>query len=362
MRRRQFLQTAGATLSGLGLSSCGWTLASVSDEPIPTGDRDTLYIYTWAGYTDDNLLARFKAETGYRAIADVFDSNEAMLARIQASGGGGYSILYPSDYMVQKMKALGMLSPLERSRLVGKERLFERFRNPQYDPGNRYSIPVSWGTTGLIYNRQKLAEAPQDWDYLWKNQDKITKRFTLLNDVREVLGAILKFQGHSYNAIDSEEIRQAYEQLQRLKPAIASFTSDAWRNQILSGDLWLAMCYSADANEVMRESDDLRYLLPLSGSCVSTDALVIPRTAPNPDAAYAWINFMLQPDVAAQICKRLSFATPNELAFKQLPETLQQNTSLFPPDPAIGRCEEISPVGDDVGAVYDRYWTLLTSS
>ncbi|MEC4806608.1 MAG: spermidine/putrescine ABC transporter substrate-binding protein [Jaaginema sp. PMC 1080.18] len=362
MRRRQFLQTAGATLSSLGLSSCGWTLASVSDAPVTTGDPNTLYIYTWAGYTDDDLLARFEAETGYRAIADVFDSNEAMLARIQASGGGGYSILYPSDYMVQKMKALGMLLPLERSRIFGLDRLFERFHNPQYDPDNRYSIPVSWGTTGLIYNPRKLGESPQDWDYLWENRDQIAKRFTLLNDVREVFGAILKSLGNSYNTTDPERIRQAYEKLQQIKSAIASFTSDAWRNQILTGDLWLAMCYSADANEVMRENSDLHYVLPLSGSCIATDTLVIPRTAPNPDAAYAWINFMLQPDVAAQICQRLSFATPNEVAFGQLPATLQQNTSLFPPDPAIGRCEEIAPVGDDVGAVYDRYWTLLTSS
>jgi spermidine/putrescine transport system substrate-binding protein len=362
MRRRQFLQTAGVTLSGFGLSSCGWTLASVSDAPVTPDSTDTLYIYTWAGYTDNDLLARFKAETGYTAIADVFDSNEAMLARLQASGGGGYSILYPSDYMVQKMKALGMLLPLERSRIVGLERLFARFQNPQYDPENRYSIPVSWGTTGLIYNRKKLAEIPQDWDYLWENKDKLAKRFTLLNDVREVMGAVLKSLGYSYNATDRDRLRQAYEKLQNLKPAIASFTSDAWRNQILTGDLWLAMCYSADANEVMRESDDLAYVLPLSGSCVATDALVIPRTAPNPEGAYAWINFMLQPDVAAQICQRLSFATPNALAFEQLPETLQHNTSLFPPDPAIGRCEEIAPVSDEIGEVYDRYWTLLTSS
>lgn len=361
MKRRQFLQVSSAALSGVALSGCGWTLASVNPEPTVQGSKDELYIYTWAGYTDDDLLDRFQQQTGIRAVADVFDSNEAMLARIQASGGGAYSIIYPSDYMVQKMAELGLLTELDRSQILGLERLFPRFLNPIYDPDNRYSIPLSWGTTGLIYNRAKLPEAPQDWDFLWERQQELSKRMTLLNDVREVMGAILRSLGYSYNSTDPEEIRQAYEKLRLLKPAIASFTSDAWRNPMLTGDLLIAMCYSSDANEVIQENSDLEYVLPLSGSSLFTDTLVIPRTAPNVEGAYAWINFMLQPEIAAQICERLSFATPNRKAFELLPPEVQNNVSLFPPEPAIGRCEGIAPVGDQVSEIYDRYWTLLTS-
>jgi len=361
MDRRQFLQVSSTALSGFALSSCGWTLANVNPATATQGATDVLYIYTWAGYTDDDLLERFKEQTGIRAVADVFDSNEAMLARLQASGGGGYSIIYPSDYMVQKMAALGFLLELDKSKIVGLERLFERFESPNYDPGNRYSIPLSWGTTGLIYNRAKLRELPQDWDYLWQHKQEIAKRVTLLNDVREVIGATLRSLGYSYNSRNPDEIKAAYEKLRLLKPAIAAFSSDAWRNQILTGDLLVAMCYSPDANEVISENDDLEYVLPLSGSSVFTDTLVIPSSAPNIAGAYAWINFMLQPEVAAQICKRLSFATPNETAFKLLPLELQNNVSLFPPNPAIGRCESVTPVGEEMSEVYDRYWTQLTS-
>ncbi|MBE9116627.1 spermidine/putrescine ABC transporter substrate-binding protein [Lusitaniella coriacea LEGE 07157] len=361
MDRRQFLQVSSAAFSGLALSGCGWTLASINTTATAQDSADELYLYTWAGYTDDDLLARFREETGIRVIADVFDSNEAMLARLQASGGGAYSIIYPSDYMVQKMAALGLLIELDKSQVVGLDQLFERFQNPIYDPGNRYSVPLSWGTTGLIYNKAKLGEIPQDWDYLWEHQGELSKRMTLLNDVREVMGATLRSLGYSYNSTNPDEIEAAYDKLRVLKPAIASFTSDAWRNQILSGDLLVAMCYSSDANEAMPENEDLEYVLPLSGSSLFTDTLVIPRTAPNIAGAYAWINFMLQPDIAAQICERLSFATPIRSAFELLPPEIQDNVSLFPPDPGLGLCEGIAPVGDSISELYERYWTRLTS-
>ncbi|MBD1926924.1 extracellular solute-binding protein [Trichocoleus sp. FACHB-90] len=360
--RRKFLQTSAAASLGLGLSGCGWTLAKVRSAPANSeGSSKLLYIYTWAGYTDDNLLNRFTKETGIKVIADVFDSNEAMLARLQALGGGEYSIIYPSDYTVRKMVDLGLLKELERSRLVGLDRLVPRFQNPIYDPGNRYSIPLSWGTTGLIYNTQKLKQPPEDWNYLWDNKQTLSNRMTLLSDVREVMGAVLKMMGYPYNSTDPQQIKQAYEKLVILKPAIASFTTDAWKTQILTNDLLLAMCFSADANEVIPENKNLEYVIPKSGSSLWTDTLVIPVTAPNPEGAYAWMNFLLQPDVAAQICERLSFATPNQAAIDLLPEEVRNNPILFPPESRLENCEGVAPIGK-VAEVYEAYWTRLTSA
>jgi spermidine/putrescine transport system substrate-binding protein len=356
--RRQFLKNSLTALSGLALSSCGWRLAQVS---APNVSSDVLYLYTWAGYTDDDLLSRFQQDTGLGAIADVFDSNEAMLARFQASGGGGYSVIYPSDYMVRQMADLDLLLELDKERLVGLDRLFPRFLNPEYDKEDRYSIPVSWGTTGLIYNSKIITEAPTDWDYLWNNQDKLKKKFTLLNDVREVMGATLKMLGYSYNSTNPKEIEQAFNKLKELKDSIASFTSDAWRDQILAGDLAIAMCYSSDASELISEDEDLRYVLPASGSSLWADTLVIPKTAPNIDGAYQWLNFMLQPEIAAEICERLSFATPNQKGFELLPKELQENTTLFPPNPGLSLSEGLIPVEDEISDLYDKYWTLLTS-
>ncbi|HEY9604064.1 MAG TPA: spermidine/putrescine ABC transporter substrate-binding protein [Allocoleopsis sp.] len=361
--RRQFLKVAAsATLSSVVLSGCGWTLAQVRPEVKNSSSSKQLYIYTWDNYTDRDLLDRFTKETGIQAIADVFDSNESMLARLQAGGGGAYSIIYPSDYMVRKMVELGLLRELDHSRLIGLENLFPRFQNPSYDAGNRHSVPVSWGTTGLIYNTKKLSPAPQDWSYLWNNQQKLSKRMSLLNDAREVMGAVLKMLGYSYNSTNPQQIQQAYQKLRELKPSIASFTTDAWRPQMLSGDLLIAMCYSSDANELFKESKDLKYVLPKSGSSLWVDTMAIPKTAPNLEGAYAWINFILQPDVAAQIGERLSFATPNQVAFNQLPSEIQTSQSLFPPESSIEHCEGIAPLEDKISEVYDRYWTQLTSA
>ncbi|MEG4026276.1 spermidine/putrescine ABC transporter substrate-binding protein [Microcoleus sp. S13C4] len=358
--RRQFLKNSAATISGLAVSSCGWRLADVQSAPRVKGSADQLFIYTWAGYTDKALLDRFAEKTGIRVVADVFSSNEEMLARVQAGGARAYSIIYPSDYMVVQMTELGLLSPLDHSILGGLDRLKKQFQNPVYDPGNRYSVPLSWGTTGLIYNTEQLKEAPEDWDYLWQHKKELAKRMTLASDVREVMGAALRMLGYSLNSTNQDQVKQAYEKLVQLKPAIASFTTDAWRPQMLTGDLKVAMCYSSDANEVISDNDKLKYVVPKSGSSLWTDTLVIPQGAPNPEAAYKWINFLLQADVAASLVERLSFSTPSEDAFSLLTPEVRENEILFPSEDILKKCEGVAPVGKFM-EVYDRYWTQLTS-
>ncbi len=358
-KRREFLKGVAA-LSSLSLTGCGWRLAQVRANSTNKGSRDQLYIYTWTQYTDPELLQSFTNQVGVKVLADVYDSNDVMLAKLQASGGGTYSAIYPSDYMVQKMLDLGLLAEIKRDRLTGFDNLFPRFQNPSYDPNNRYSIPFNWGTTGLLYNSEILNPPPEDWDYLWQNQKQLSKRMTLLNDVREVMGAVLKMLGYSYNSKNENEIKQAYEKLKILKPAIAAFDTDAWRNQILAGDLILAMCYSADGVKISKANPKLKYVTPRSGSSLWTDTIVIPKTAPNIDGAYAWINFILQPQVAAQLSERLGISTPNRAGFEQLPKELQNNLNLFPPESVLEKCDRLTPLGQ-FEEVYERYWTQLTS-
>ena len=183
-----------------------------------------------------------------------------------------------------------------------------------------------------------------------------------MDDVREVMGAVLRSLGYSYNATDPQQIKRAYEKLQELKPAITTFTTDAWRDQLLAGDLTIAMGYSADAVTVMTQNPKLNYVIPASGTSLWSDTMVIPKTAPNPDAAYAWISFMLQPEVAAKVTERLFFATPNEAAFNQLPSHLKNNVTLFPPRNLLDRSETLAPLDKPVLELYEKYWTKLTSS
>ncbi|MEO1431439.1 MAG: spermidine/putrescine ABC transporter substrate-binding protein [Cyanobacteria bacterium J06633_8] len=359
IRRRTFC-TGLAALSGLITASCGWKLGDVRASSLANSALDELHLYTWTQYTDKKLLKTFSAQTGIKVLADVYDANEVMLAKLQASGGGTYSLIYPSDYMVEKMVKKGLLKKIERQKLFGLDNLFPRFQNPEYDQDNTYSVPMSWGTTGFIYNSEKLETPPEDWDYLWQNQKKLSKRITLLNDAREVIGGVLKMLGYSYNSQSRNQIQEAYEKLQVLKYDITAFSTDAWRNQILSGDLVLAMCYSSDAFMITRDNPKFKYITPKSGSSLWTDTIAIPITTSNIDGAYEWINFMLKPEVAARMSQRLGVATPNQAGFELLPKKIQNNPTLFPPENILEKCERLTPVGE-FEEVYERYWTQLTS-
>lgn len=372
--RRRFLQVSAAAVSGVVLSNCARNLsnnttpgasptaASPGNAGSSSGGDGALHIYTWANYTDDELLKGFEAKTGIRPIVDTFDSNEAMLAKMQAGGGKAYSIIYPSDYMVEQMVKSGMLTTLDKSKLEGADNWMEKWQDPSYDPENAHSIPTVWGTTGLVFDPTKVSGEVKGWDYVWDNVDQLGRRVTLLNDVREVMGATLQFLGYSLNSTKPAEIEEAYNKLLEIKPAIASFMTNGWEDQLASGDLTVSMAYSQDAINLQQESPNLKYVVPETGSSLWTDTMTIPKSAPNVEAAYAWINYILEPANSASLVERLKTATPNEAAFDKLPEKIQQNQNLFPPKSVIAKCERVSPVPQNITDLYDRYWTQLTSS
>lgn len=368
--RRRFLQGSTAALAGVALANCRQNLAEVQSGTVAaestavksTNDSPkTLHIYTWADYIDNELTDRFTEETGIKAVVDVFDSNETMLAKLQAGGGGTYSVLYPSDYMVAQMIEMGLLISLDKAQIKGTENLLDKWQDPVYDPGNAHSIPYSWGTTGLLFNRELVSGTPDNWDYLWQNKEKLSRRITLLDDVRETMGAVLKSLDYSYNSTNPKQLEAAYKRLAELKPHIASFKSFGFEEQLLGGDLSMVMSYSVDAIGATLADDRMEYVIPASGSSVWTDTMVIPTSAPNVEAAYAWINFVLQPEVSKDAVERLSFATPNGAAYDQLSDTLKKNKNLFPAESILAKCEGIAPIGDAIN-LYDQYWTKITSS
>jgi len=365
--RRRFLQYSLAALSGVALANCQRsttntaTTETASPAASPAANGEPLYIYTWADYLSEEVNQRFTEATGIEVVADVYDANEVMLAKLQAGGGDQYSIIYPSDYMVREMIALELLTPIDKSRVTGLENLIDRWQNPNYDENNTHSIPVSWGTTGFIYNNQVINPGPEDWDFVWDNKESLTRRLTMLDDVRETLGATLKSLGYSYNSTNEQELQEAYEKLLSLKPHVASFESFGWEDRLIAGDLDICMTYSILGNALTPDNPQLTYVIPSSGTSVWTDTLAIPKTAPNVDAAYAWINFMMEPENASFAVSKLRFATPNKLAFEQLPNELKENEKLFPSDDMLAKCEGITPVGDAI-AIYDRLWTQLRSA
>ncbi len=347
-------------MAGLAAANCRQNLAG---PPAGGGGGDgSLHIYTWANYTDDGLAAAFTERTGIPVVIDIFDSNEVMLTRLQAGGGDAYSIIYPSDYMVSEMIDLGLLTELDKERLSGLENLKAKWRNPAYDPDNAHSVPFCWGTTGLLYNREAVPGTPTDWDFLWKNQAALSRRITMLDDMRETLGATLKSLGYSYNSNNPAEIEAAYKRLLELRPDIAAFKTTGFENELLGGDLSVSMAYSSDAIALTLEDNRMEYIIPASGASLWTDTLAIPATAPNPDAAYQWINFLLEPEVASAAVKRLLFATANQAAFDRLPAEIQGNEDLYPSEAILAKSEGIVAVDTASTDLFDQFWTKVTSA
>ncbi|MBD2100037.1 PotD/PotF family extracellular solute-binding protein [Leptolyngbya sp. FACHB-261] len=369
MKRRQFVQRSSYFLLGLGLSACSFADGSSKGAKSSTAEREpssatasgTLNIYTYTSYVNPKIQEKFTQNTGIQVIADTYDSNETMLAKIQARGGAGYSILSPSDYMVTQMVELGLLEPLDKSLLQGLNQLAEPFQNPAYDPNNAHSLPMTWGTTGIAYNSKLLPKAPTDWTSLWELKEEIKGRLTLADDVREVMGMTLHSLGYSYNSTDKSQIEEAYEKLRELKPTIASFNSDGWRPQMLSGDVVVSMAYSGDGLAIGDENPDIKYVIPAGGTSLWTDTIAIPKAAPNKAAAYAWVNALLQPENAAEISSANNFSTPNKAAIALVPEKLKNNPNWQPSEQILAKCERIQPVDEPTQALLDDYWTRLKS-
>jgi spermidine/putrescine transport system substrate-binding protein len=369
--RRRFLQVSAAAVSGLALSNCARNLSnsnlgqqaspSASSSPNNSPTDKKLYVYTWANYTDDELLKGFKEKTGIDVVVDLFDSNEQMMAKIQAGGGSAYSIIFPSDYTVVEMVKQGMLTSLDKSRIPALADLKPKWKSPVYDPGNAHSVPTVWGTTGLVYDPGKVGKTIKSWNYIWDNRKSLTRKITLIDDVREVMGATLRTLGYSYNTTKPDEIKKAYDKLVQIKPTIANFLTTGWEDQLSSGDVLVSMVYSQDAIALIKEKPNLKYIIPDTGTSVWTDTMVIPKTAPNPDAAYEWMSYLTQPDIAAGLVERLGTATPNQAAFALLSPELQKNELLFPSDAALAKSEGIAPIPEKLTKLYDQYWTKLTS-
>lgn len=315
---------------------------------------DTLTIYNWGDYIDPKLIAEFENQTGYHVNYETFDSNEAMFTKIK-QGGTHYDIVIPSDYMIQKMKREHLLVPLDKSKIHGLSNIDPQFLNQPFDPHNQYSIPYFWGTLGIVYNPQKLKGIPmQHWKDLWN--PKLKDQILLIDGAREVMGLALNRLGYSVNTEDKAQLHQAYRALCQLKPNVKAIVADEMKTYMANGEADIAVTFSGEANDMMEKNPQLRYVVPEEGSNLWFDNIVIPKTVTNKEAAYAFINFMLEPKHAAQNAEYIGYATPNWKAKQLLPKEMRENKAMYPNKSSMKHLEVYKDLGSYWLGVYNDYF------
>lgn len=326
--------------------------------PLITQAKDQVVnVYNWSNYLPDTVIKQFERETGIKVNYSVFDNNETLYTKIKTSPPGTYDVIVPSTYYVARMRKENLLTPLDISKLTHYANLDRRFLNPAYDPGNRYSIPYLWGTTGIIINTQfKPARQITRWADLWR--PIFHNQILLLDESRDVFSMVLLTMGASINTTDQMKIHQAYDKLVTLLPNVKLFNSMAIPNILIDEDVNIAMVWSGEAFFAVQENPNLRFIHPREGFAFEMDCLAIPSRATHLDNAYRFIDFILRPDIAQQISLHTGRSSPNQAAQKLMPKAILTNPIINPPPNIIAR-GVYQLDNPETTLLYTTLWTRL---
>jgi spermidine/putrescine transport system substrate-binding protein len=340
MNRRQFLATSSAALAAGAFTGCS------------RADQTTLRVYTWADYLDPELAERFEKEAGCKLSLDTFDSNEAMHAKLSA-GAGGYDVLVPTSYMVKTLIREGRLQKLDHAKLTNIKNVDADYLKHALDPGMTYSVPYMLAPTCIAWLASKVSNPVAS--YTMFDREDLKGRITLLDDMREVLGAALLSLGFSLNSTAPEQLSKARDVVIRWKKNIAKFDNEQYKSGIASGEFHLVQGYAGDLLQVADENEDIVVKIPAEGTAFSCDDLCIPNDAKQVELAHRFIDFLTTPDVAAQNMEYIAYRAPNVAAYKLLSEDFRGNEVLFPDAALFAKLQPIDDLGDAL-ALWSKTW------
>lgn len=318
----------------------------------------TLHVYTWADYIKPELVQRFEKENHCKIVIDTFDSNEAMYAKLKA-GASGYDVITPSSYQVAIMYQQGMLMDLDHAKLPNLANVDTAYLRIAIDPAMGHSVPYMLTNTGLAVARSKVKDAQPTWAML--DRSDLKGRITMLNDMRESIGAALKFLGYSLNTTSVTELEKARDVVIRWKKNLAKFENEQYKSGIASGEFLLSHGYSGDIVQAENENPDVTFLAPREGLSIACDDLVILKDAKQPVLAHEFINFLHDPAVAAENSVFISYLCPNSAAYPRLPAKFRDNPAVTLSPEVRAKCEVIRDLGAD-NVKYTRIWDQIKAA
>lgn len=321
---------------------------------------DTLYLYNWGDYIDPDLIDKFEEESGYKVVMETYDSNEAMITKIKQKSTN-FDICIPSEYAVEMMRDQGLLEKLDHKKIVGLDNIDERFLDVAYDPGNEYSIPYLWGTFGIVYNTKKYQESDfSSWKNLWDK--KFEGEILSFDGARETLGIGLLANNLSLNTTDPTKLVEVRNELIGFMGNVKAILADEIRMYMALEEANVGITFSGDASSAIESNENLSYAIPKEGSNIWFDTMVIPKTSKNQKAAYAFINFMLEPENAAQNADYIWYATPNKKALDLIDPEARNDKTLYPDDDVIDKLEVFKALDKESTILYNDLFLDLKIS
>lgn len=390
MKYRHFLRAVSAAMCAVMLAGCSGSAsdeAASSEESSEESEAQTLTVedmdyytrfkgqnisinvYNWGEYISTgadegtlNVNAEFTKLTGIKVNYTNYATNEELYAKLKG-GGAYYDVIIPSDYMISKMIKEDMLQKLDMDNIPNFKYIMPSFVDPAYDEKNEYSVPYTWGTVGIIYNKDMvdIPEEDIDWNILW-NED-YTDQILMFDNPRDAFAIAEIMMGYSLNTEDPVELNAAADKLKEQKSVVQAYVMDEIFDKMAANDAWIAPYYAGDALTILDENEDLGFVVPKSGTNLFVDAMCIPVGAKQKEAAEMYINFMCEPDIAYANIDYICYSTPHSAAFEMLDEETQTNPVSYPGDEYLDENTTIFVnLSDEASLLMQTLWTEMKSA
>jgi len=336
---------------------------------LPALAKDELHLYNWNDYIAPETVERFEKSCKCKVVQDYFGDNEEVIAKF-AAGAKGYDVIVPTSNYVAGMAKAGWLQPLDKSKIPNFKNVMPQYLNTEFDPGNKYSAPYAMSITLIGYNDQKMKElgiTVDSWAVIFdpKILAKIKGRVTVLDSQSELMAAALKFLGYSVNDRDPKHWQQARDVIIKAKPYWAAFMAQGYIKELSTGNMWVVHGYSNDIFQAdlgaqeAKQKFRIRHSLPKEGAVLALDAMVIAKTAPRPDLAHQFINFMLDGKNSADLTNMIGSGNPNTDAMKTIKAEIKNNKAVFPDAESAKRLEQLKDMTPKERQVLNRIWTEI---
>nr|WP_189672483.1 polyamine ABC transporter substrate-binding protein [Pseudomonas sp. SWRI154] len=336
----------------------------------------TVHIYNWSDYIGESTLADFEKATGIKPVYDVFDSNETLEGKLLA-GRTGYDVVVPSNHFLGKQIKAGAFQKLDKAQLPNYANLDPALlkRLDKNDPGNQYAVPYLWGTNGIGYNVEKVkavlgVEKIDSWAMLFEpeNIKKLSScGVSFLDSGDEMIPAMLNYLGLDPNSQNPDDYKKAEAQLLKIRPYVTYFNSSKYISDLANGEICVAAGFSGDifqARERASEAGkgvDIAYVIPKEGGNLWFDMLAIPRDATNVKEAHAFINYLLKPEVIAQVSDYVGYANPNPKAGEMMNQEVRTDEAVYPPQAVVDKLYVNSELPPKIQRLMTRSWTKVKS-